>query len=653
MRLLKNNIVSLIIMTVVICIFGFVSFNFIAEDNSTEISNDNEMITNNFKCDVIVNDDNTYLVNENINVSFLSPKHGIYRYVPYLGQISRADSEGYFEKIPYYADVDVIDSNEKIHSIDNENGNKCITFGDEDVTLTGNKEYSFKYKITPKAQNGYTTIYYNIFPTYWKNSIPAGSEFSIKFPKEVPKNIINLFYGKYGRNYNASSILELYWEDNKLVGKLKQTLPLGSGLTLYAPVGNEYFASVNTIDNELYIYIAGAILICLLVIFLYFKYGRDEKIIPTIQFNPPKELDSAASGFIIDGYADDKDIISLFLYLADKGYIKFDKKYKKEIDIIKVKNLDDNIPQYIRTVFEGVFGNNKETGKVVELSSLKYKFEPTLSGAKQSLKDIYDEDVYTISSKISRGISCVLCILPISIFILINNIMTYTSVGTAFIYFLLDFIYAFGVVILCSVSDSWYSMKKIKRIVMCIFGFIISLVSLFGIGYYYFVRTIDNLSFRWYYSLSIMLISTIILSFFVIFMKKRTKNCTKLMNYLVGFKDFIEKAELDRIKILAEENPNWFYNVLPYAYVFGLSDVWIKKFKDVSVKQPGWYNGYGYDYSYLSFNTMLMNDLSRVQSVCSSVQPSSNSSNGSSWGGGSSGGGFSGGGFGGGGGGSW
>lgn len=655
MKLLKNNFVSLIIITVILFIIGICSLNFIVEDEGVTLSNDDNMVTNYLKCDIVVNDDNTYLVNEDIKVSFLSPKHGIYRYIPYLGKVSRADSEGFFEKVPYYANIDLLKSNEKIHSIDNKNGNKCITFGDEDKTLTGDNEYSFEYKVTPKAQGGYTTIYYNIFPTYWQNKIPAGSEFSVTFPKETPKNIINLYYGKYGQNYNASSIIDFSWEENKLNGILKEDLPLGSGLTLYAPVGDNYFDAINTINSELNLYIISLIIVCIMVAALFFMFGKGERIIPVIQFNPPKNLDSAASGFIIDGYADDEDIISLLLYLADKGYLKINKKSKEEIELIKVKNIDVNMPQYIKIFFDGVFGKNKKTGKAVKLSSLKYKFQPSLAGAKESLKDIYDDKVYTKSSKVCRIICCILCILPLGIFTLINNIFTYTTINTGFIYLMLDFVYGLGVILLCACVDSWYSINKARRNIVCILGLIMCLSSLVCFSYYYFSRTLDNLAFRWYYSLISMIISTIILSVFTVFMKKRSLDSIKLMNYLIGFKDFIEKTDLDRIKYLADKDPDLFYNVLPYAYVFGLSHVWIKKFENIAVKQPEWYSCYDYSYNYLNINSMIMSDLKTAKSVCSSVQSSKNSSNSdSSWGGGSSrGGGFSGGGFGGGGGGSW
>ena len=654
MKILKKNIIIVILMTAIVFISGVITLNYSIDSATEDVSNDNDMVTNYYKSDIIINNDNTYTINETINVSFLSPKHGIYRYIPYLGQINRVDSEGYFEKIPYYSNIDIIDCKDNIHSVDNENGNKCIVIGDEDTTLTGNKEYSIQYKLTPKAQGGYTTIYYNIFPTYWQNQIPSESEFSITFPKEVPKNMINLFYGKYGQNYNASNIIDFKWDGNTLNGTLKQSLPLGSGLTIYAPVGSDYFANVNTINNELYVYITVCICICITVAFLYFKFGKDEKIVPTIQFNPPKDLDSAAAGFIVDGYADDEDIISLLIYLAHKGYLKINKKSKKDLEFIKVRNLTGEEPAYIKVIFEGIFGKEGKKGNTVSLSSLKYEFEPALSAAKSELSDIYEDDIYTKYSKISRRISAGLCVLPLAAFIIINTVMSYTTVNSAFIYIVLELIFGIGIIVLCNTCDSYYSIKKTSRIFSLILGGLLSISSIILISYYYFIRTVDRVAFKWYISLSVMIISTVIVSIFTIFMKKRSHECVEIMNYLVGFKDFIENAELDKIKYLAEENPQWFYDVLPYAYVFGISDIWIKKFKDITLRKPEWYNGYDNgDYSFMAFNTMIMHDLNRVHSVCTSVQPSNNSSSGSSWGGGSSGGGFSGGGFGGGGGGSW
>ncbi len=53
------------------------------------------------------------------------------------------------------------------------------------------------------------------------------------------------------------------------------------------------------------------------------------------------------------------------------------------------------------------------------------------------------------------------------------------------------------------------------------------------------------------------------------------------MSQLLGLKRFIEVAEKKRLESLVEENPNYFYDVLPYAYILGVSDKWIKKLESL------------------------------------------------------------------------
>ena len=43
---------------------------------------------------------------------------------------------------------------------------------------------------------------------------------------------------------------------------------------------------------------------------LFVLFGRDEKIIPSIQYQPPQGMDSAVVGYVVDGSVDDKDVIS-------------------------------------------------------------------------------------------------------------------------------------------------------------------------------------------------------------------------------------------------------------------------------------------------------------------------------------------------------
>ena len=53
-------------------------------------------------------------------------------------------------------------------------------------------------------------------------------------------------------------------------------------------------------------------------------------------------MDSAVVGYVVDGSVDDKDVISLILYWADKGYLKMKEKGQKDMEFIKLKDIPDS-----------------------------------------------------------------------------------------------------------------------------------------------------------------------------------------------------------------------------------------------------------------------------------------------------------------------
>lgn len=139
-------------------------------------------------------------------------------------------------------------------------------------------------------------------------------------------------------------------------------------------------------------------------------------------------------------------------------------------------------------------------------------------------------------------------------------------------------------------------------------------------------------------------IADIILALFMFFGSKRTKAGNQVYGQILGFKEFIKKAELDRLKMLVEENPSYYYDIMPYAYVLGLSDQWIENFETMHMPEPDWYSGRD------PFGDAVFYSMVRSANACATAPETSG---GGSSGGGFSGGGFSGGGSGGGGGGAW
>lgn len=54
-------------------------------------------------------------------------------------------------------------------------------------------------------------------------------------------------------------------------------------------------------------------------------------------------------------------------------------------------------------------------------------------------------------------------------------------------------------------------------------------------------------------------------------------------------KYFIKNANKEKLAEITQNNPTYFYDILPYAYALGLSIRWIEKFKDTTLNVPKWY----------------------------------------------------------------
>lgn len=65
--------------------------------------------------------------------------------------------------------------------------------------------------------------------------------------------------------------------------------------------------------------------------------------------------------------------------------------------------------------------------------------------------------------------------------------------------------------------------------------------------------------------------------------KYRSKENLLIYGRVLSFKEFLEKADADTLKILVKENAEYFFDMLGYVYVFGIEEYWIKKFKELDL----------------------------------------------------------------------
>lgn len=628
-----------------------------------KVEYDTAMETSDYRAEIQVGEDGSYTVTEDIHVEFLEPRHGIYRYIPNTGTVNYYDSDKNLKKVPYYGKIELLSANAPVKGEDS-NGSKQFRMGREEGTVIGENEYLFSYRMTPQFQDkDYHDAYFNVFPGNWSNAIPKGSSFTITFPKDFDHSRLKFSWGKYGEVKDGSQILDLRWQDNTVTGTLRRSLKFQEGLTFYAPMEAGYFRVSDAMAIPQIFLASLAVAVLGIVAVLFLILGRDEKIYPSIQYQPPQGLDSAAVGFIIDGKAEDRDVISLILYWADQGLLRIEEKKESLLVFHKLRELPQDAPTYQRTMFNRMFSS----GDSVSLNSLKHKFAPTISKVKTQIAEKYSAKgtggIYTRSSVRARRVALLLCSLPFGIFMLVVGKITYTSVLRGALYVILWLMLLAGIGVFCYTVDRWYGRDRKEQILLAVCGLGISLTAVAVFAGSYLMRVLQGEVFNYLPALGIMCVATILMVLLTGFMKKRNRQCTEWMGRLVGLRDFIETAELSRIKTMAEEHPDWFYHVLPYAYIFGLSQVFAQKLKGLAIPAPEWYSTYrhyGY-FDYYTFHGCMMHNMRTASQAMALPQPPAPSNTGSHHGGsgggfsggGFSGGGFSGGGFGGGGGGSW
>ena len=626
------------------------------------VDRDYAMETRSFYTQIVLSEDMSMDVTETMDVTFSEYRHGIYRYIPYKGVIEGLGPDGSLRRMPYAAGTTLGYCSDPV-SDEKSDGNYVLRIGNGDRSVIGDQTYVVEYTLSPRVmEKDFSIAYVNLLPTGWRNPIPEGSGFEITFPREVPHEAVKLYAGRYGDNQPADDLFFLTWTGNVLSGQLLENLPLGSGVTLYAELPEGYFTGVKTFlpVSMGILFSAAAVLVMILVMF--FLFGKDGELIPSIQYQPPEGLDSAAVGYIIDGRVEDRDVISLILYWADQGFLTIEETEKDHLILHRTtKEFPSTQPKYAQILYKKLFTGGRES---VDIKSLEKKSYQTIEAAKTQVKAFVKSkgDLYTPASKACRILALLLCGALLLIFHLVMGQNALLAPGQIIVNYAGLILVLAGCVGLCYIIDYYYVKSESTRIVVTGLSLGLSAAGLSWICGGYAVRMARREIPDFRPSLFVVCLCVAVCVVLTGFMRKRTAVCLDWMGKLIGLRDFIETAELDRLRVLAEDNPEWFYHILPYAYVMGLSDIFAKKLEGLALPAPTWYvSDRSYStWNYYSFHHSMAHSMALATRSLTTPPPSSSSSahgggkhGGFSGFGGGGGGGFSGGGFGGGGGGSW
>lgn len=323
------------------------------------------------------------------------------------------------------------------------------------------------------------------------------------------------------------------------------------------------------------------IVFLLISLYLYYKFKNNKKGTKTTSFYPPKELNSLEVGFVYKGSANDKDVTSLLLYLANKGYIKIIKT-KYSYELIKAKDYDgDNINEQL--FIDGLFTKkrrpnfplNENKNGVITSDDLFDNFYITMSRILSNMNSnknrIYQKR--TLLTKLFITLMVVITYCMITIY----PIMSYRNINDM----ILIMAIVFPVIFLYYFINVFISGNVFANICFTLALFVLPwcglVLPVLIIKPVYLLTNIYGLA---------CIVGMILCAKHI---SKRNKYGNDMLEQIEGLKQFIKLGEKDKILNLLEENPNYFYDILPYAYTLNEYDTWIEKFNDINLLAPSWY----------------------------------------------------------------
>ncbi len=580
-----------------------------------------------------VNKDNSFDIKEEMLVYFNISKHGIYRNIPMRNNVERLDGT----TSNNYVSITDVKTN-PASTISTSNGNYVIRLGDESTLVDGYQTYTieYNYNIGKDPLKDKDEFYFNIIGPEWVDTVIDTVNFTINMPTKFDESLLGFSSGPVTSTSN-----NVYYEvdGNTITGYSYTPIYEGDALTIRLELPEGYFSEAKSIygTNVLLSLILpiGCLLIVLAI--FYLKCLR-RRIIDPIEFYPPDDYNSLEIAFLYKGNVTNEDVISLLVYLADKKYIKIVEDKAQNLfsssgftKIIKLKDYDGNKNEEMEFM-QGLFSTSDE----VTISSLKYNFYKTLNSIRTAVNS--KENKNKILHKSNKMFK--------TLFI----ILAYISFVGTIILQIIDFAPTSILIMVCFITLFYmpfifalFAMKNALVIRIFVGLFILFHASMFYISLIgnYIIGTLPIVN------IIIAIICSVIIIIISGKFNYRTEFGNKIYGRIIGFKKFLETAEKDQLEHLVMENPTYFYDILPYTYVLGVSDKWIKKFESIAIEPADWYES-STTFNIITFNSCLTSAMRTARMSYSS------SSGGSSFsGGGSSGGGSSGGGSGGGGGGSW
>lgn len=601
--------------------FGIQMLNRRSSKNETSAPADGFTISS-YAVNLDVNENGLVKVTEEITVDFYnSGHHGIYKFIPEWLEYTGQDGKTVSRK-SIISNLQAIGEN---YQLDTVKGKERIKIGNSNATLPiGPHRYiiTYDYDMGADPYKGFDEFIFHAFGDYWGTSIENAS-ITLKMPFPFQKDEVKFFADKY-RKTELKNYIDYEVNGSTLYASVSSSYNLLKSLTIDIVLPENYF---KVLENETN-YGNTSLLINLSIIgfsvlsaFLWYHFGRDFKYSETVEFYAPEGFDAATVGYQYKRESGKKLAIALIVELASKGYIRIDENpdktrvitnlcsvepgnyIKRKIEIKKQRELDDTLTFDEKSFMHSTFQN--DIYATINADNTFYSFADRLlkdgyikvkdDAIQRYSKEYLDDIRKTMTEKFTREKK------PLSV----NEKIVYDKLFQYGDTNILSSDFSFYTVfkeleqkLIENYENNVFDMKAEKFRIFTSIMFLIGTIA-WIISFSFIKDMSPNLNFIYLLGF----VALFIILIFVLLMSRRTPYGERMKKRIDGFKNFLMTAEKERLKMEVEKNPNYFYEILPFAYVLDVSKLWIEKFENIPYARPDMGN-----FDYCSMNSF--NDLS-------------------------------------------
>ena len=614
----SKRVLFIFLVTAVLCAFTwtavFATSNFIIRD---------------YDIRMVVNEDDTYEITETIDVEFTARSHGIYRKIPLKTRFDRDGQVSEFKAQVY--DFKMLSD----QPVDKDSGGSYASFkiGSPDVYADTYTRYQFSYVYDTGGDHfrGGDEVYLNMVGDTWEAQNIDHVSFEIIFPENIDMSKVGV---KTGNDVKVA-----FESPDARTVRGETSEDVMRGLTVRAVLPEGYFTREAGNNTDLFYRLTGALVVLAIFgILMWRKYGRDPVYPVTPEFYPPDNISAPEAAYLLNETLDGKDVVSMLLSLADKGYLVIHEHEKEDgrlrakkepcYSLEKIRDYDGGEAEE-KMFMDGLFRDRDR----VEVADLKDSFYKTIEAIEKAIKEKYRGKLY---DEIAESKAWLMYIAGVAGLVVLN-------IGSLYINdhgFLNNLeISSLLAPVILEVLGAFWMANSVRGKSKKLLGFLLPIMMIVGGSVMMAVSSGITAAQRIPFALAM---ACCILMFVLgSLCEKKTEYYAQIQSRIKGYMDFLRTAEKDQMEMLAYRDPGYYYRNLAYAFALGVTAVYAKRFAGLAAAPPGWYDTYYFGTGSFNPDGMLNSITHMTDSVSKTMtsSPSDGSGGGSFSGGGGGGGG--------------